>query len=203
MGLREIKKKRVRESILNSARELFFSRGFSDTTIKAIAEKAEVAVGTVYNYFESKSGIILAITEEDTSAALEGEYSIPDPASPRETVSAYLDTFMENLSRYPKPLLAELMHKTFSSGGGSLRKGLIEQDLTLVGSLEKLLQRLKDSECIDSNTDIEHAALVIYGTVITSILWYAADPDREPAEMTKSLHKMLNVVFRGLGKKPR
>ncbi|MBD3277473.1 MAG: TetR family transcriptional regulator [Candidatus Aegiribacteria sp.] len=200
MGLREIKKKRARDSILNSARELFFSRGFSGTTIEAIAEKAEVAVGTVYNYFESKSGIILAITEEDTSAALEGEYSIPDSASPREAVSAYLDTFMENLSLYPKRLLAELIRETCSSSGGSLRKGLIEQDFTLIGSLERLLNRLKDSGGIKPDTDIQNAALVIYGTVITSILWYATDPERKPAEMTDSLQSMLRVVFNGLSK---
>lgn len=200
MGLREKKKQRARESILNSARELFFSRGFAGTTIEAIAEKAEVAVGTVYNYFESKSGIILAITEEDTSAALEGDFPIPDPSSPLKAVSAFLDSFMENLSLYPKPLLAELIRETCGTSGGSLRKGLIEQDFTLIGSLERLLKRLMDSGSIKRGTDIQHAALLIYGTVITSILWYAADPERKPAEMTGSLHRMLEVVFRGLSK---
>jgi AcrR family transcriptional regulator len=53
-----------RREILEAALELFRDRGFEAATVQAIAERADVAAGTVYLYFSSKDAILLAIAEE-------------------------------------------------------------------------------------------------------------------------------------------
>ena len=115
MGLREIKKERARKAILEAARKMFFNSGFDGTTIEEIADKAEVAVGTVYNYFDSKSALILAITADDTSTVLDENFQIPESFTGFESVKLYISTFMGNLSIYPKRLLRELMREGWGS----------------------------------------------------------------------------------------
>jgi len=197
MGLRQIKKDRTRRAILESARAMFFSHGYDCTTIEAIADKAEVAVGTVYNYFESKSAIILAITAEDTSDALDVEFRIPDKCTGFEGVKQYVYTFMQSLSLYPKKLIRELMREAWNTDN-SLSSGLIRQDLTLIGGLSRILTELRNSNRIKSDTDIEHSAMVIYGAVSTALMWYAADENLSSEQMLKSLDNMLAVIFAGL-----
>ncbi len=63
----------TREAILASARSLFAERGFAATTIEAIAERAEVAVPTVYFVFRSKRGILSTLLDLLKEQAALGE----------------------------------------------------------------------------------------------------------------------------------
>lgn len=53
----------TRRLIVDAARELFLEQGYSATTIEAIAEKAGVAVSTVYAAYKNKRTILRAIRE--------------------------------------------------------------------------------------------------------------------------------------------
>ncbi|WP_369601119.1 TetR/AcrR family transcriptional regulator [Hahella sp. SMD15-11] len=49
------RKERIRQSILDAARTLISEKGFRETSIADIAEKAGIATGSVYRYFTSKA----------------------------------------------------------------------------------------------------------------------------------------------------
>lgn len=55
---RERKKEATKTNILRTAIELFEKQGFAATTMNQIAEEADVAMGTLYNYFASKEAFI-------------------------------------------------------------------------------------------------------------------------------------------------
>ncbi len=55
---RERKKEATKTTILKVAIDLINERGFADTTMQLIAEKADVALRTLYNYFPSKESIV-------------------------------------------------------------------------------------------------------------------------------------------------
>ena len=72
-GLRERKKEQTRRHIAESARELFSERGFEHVTIAAVAEAADVAVQTVFNYFPTKEDLVywrLSSFEEELLTAV-------------------------------------------------------------------------------------------------------------------------------------
>ena len=54
-------KEQRKRLILDAARELFFTRGYRDTTIERITERAGVSTGTFYLYFKSKPEIYMAL----------------------------------------------------------------------------------------------------------------------------------------------
>jgi AcrR family transcriptional regulator len=72
--------------IVTAAKELFLERGYSHATIEAIAERAGVAVSTVYAIFGSKRGILRAIRAawHERSHIRQVTYGDPGNASAQE-----------------------------------------------------------------------------------------------------------------------
>lgn len=50
-----------KESILAAALACFVERGFHGTAIPQIAERADIAAGTIYHYFDSKEALVNAL----------------------------------------------------------------------------------------------------------------------------------------------
>src|SRR5918911_882434 len=50
-----------RAQILDAATKVFAQRGFHRTTIRDVARAAGIADGTIYNYFENKTALLLGI----------------------------------------------------------------------------------------------------------------------------------------------
>src|SRR5687767_10807352 len=63
-------KEAIRTDIVDAALTLFQTKGFEATTTKAIARKAGIAEGTVFNYFKSKEDIALYFFELEVDHAM-------------------------------------------------------------------------------------------------------------------------------------
>ena len=58
---RQEKKVQSRRKILDAAREVFFRDGFMAANLDEVAQKAGVAKGTLYRYFDSKAELYVAV----------------------------------------------------------------------------------------------------------------------------------------------
>lgn len=75
-GLRDRKKARRRDEIISAAKDLFARRGIDATTMADIAAAAGVSPPTVFNYFGSKDGILIAMITEGTTEARESDRAL-------------------------------------------------------------------------------------------------------------------------------
>ena len=55
----------TRRKIIDGAGKLFFGEGYDGTRLEQLAESLGIAKRTIYNHFESKEDLLLAVLEED------------------------------------------------------------------------------------------------------------------------------------------
>jgi AcrR family transcriptional regulator len=64
LGIRQTQKQATRERVLAAARDLFQEIGYEETTIRKVAERAEVSVGSVFTTFSGKAEILSQVMED-------------------------------------------------------------------------------------------------------------------------------------------
>ena len=69
-GRNERRKARTRSALLASGQHLFGEQGFDATTIAEIADEADVAIGSFYNYFATKDELLAALLQETLAEQL-------------------------------------------------------------------------------------------------------------------------------------
>ncbi|MEZ5505942.1 MAG: TetR/AcrR family transcriptional regulator [Gammaproteobacteria bacterium] len=62
----ESRKAQVHENILKAAKALVSENGFRTLSVQAVAERAGIATGTLYRYFDSKTALCVALFERAT-----------------------------------------------------------------------------------------------------------------------------------------
>jgi AcrR family transcriptional regulator len=69
--LRELKRSRTRQALVDAASELFAEHGFEATTIADIAARAEVGTRTFFSYFPTKEDVLFPESDARVRVALE------------------------------------------------------------------------------------------------------------------------------------
>ena len=80
-----------KNQILDAAAVVFAAKGFHPTTTKDIARQAEIAEGTIYNYFDNKTAVLLGIFERMKASVME---QAAPPTTDVHDVRAFLRTFL-------------------------------------------------------------------------------------------------------------
>jgi AcrR family transcriptional regulator len=93
---------RTVDSLVRAAEEIFNERPMNDVTVEEIAERARVAVGSIYNHFGSKAGLHAAVVQR----ALEVDRAYMDRAytadrSGIEQLYAASDEYLEFYLAHP------------------------------------------------------------------------------------------------------
>lgn len=96
----------TRRQLVQATLEVAAEEGLDALTMQAVAQRADVAVRTVYNYFDSRDALIAAAMERLTTGTREAveRIEVPDGA-PRQRlrafVSAYLSSYEEQWATLP------------------------------------------------------------------------------------------------------
>lgn len=96
--------KRVQD-ILDAAAQLFADEGFENTRMEAIAERAGVSIGTVYQFFEKKQDVFLALAHQCLAEVRVLAGRLTQDAALRlawpELIDASVDTFVSMARLHP------------------------------------------------------------------------------------------------------
>ena len=99
LGLRERKKQRTRQSIVDEATRLFVAQGYQQTTLAQIAEAADVSTSTFFNYFATKVDIVFCLLDaaiESAQARIIGRRE-DEPAT--EAIAAWLTEVLPSVEQ--------------------------------------------------------------------------------------------------------
>jgi AcrR family transcriptional regulator len=114
---RERKKEETRHRIFHVAIDLFREKGFEQTTVDDITEKADVAKGTFFNYFHHKEAVFAYLSEERLAVIEEKMGALL--AEDRSAIEKLLEVYMMAASNYEEDaelarfVLHELMRRAY------------------------------------------------------------------------------------------
>lgn len=86
MSLRDRKRARTRQALVDAATELFASKGYEATTIADIAAAAEIGTRTFFSYFSSKDELLFPEADLRVSVAVDAIGARRPGETPREVL---------------------------------------------------------------------------------------------------------------------
>jgi len=111
MGRRESKKEATKKKILEVSLQLFQKMGFGRTTMRDIARKCGIALGTTYNYFPTKEHIALYFFDQALDEVMERYRREEPPDAPlEEKIFLLLSIELEKVTPYEEFLNLIVTH---------------------------------------------------------------------------------------------
>ena len=202
IGLRERKKSNRRQEILVAARELFAQAGYAATTVDAIAERVGISGVTVYNYFGTKSGVLLALVMESEERLLE-EIGRRLDAAPDDTVEIVMDfsrTMRRNAGDHLdralwRQVFAASLVDVDSSFGNAYRA--LNQRLAAV--LGKRLERVRRAGALPADVDACMLGAAFFNVQIVTFARFVSDDSIEEATIETELRQLVLALTKARG----
>jgi AcrR family transcriptional regulator len=119
---REQDRARRKQAILLAARAVFAQSGFRRATVDQVAQRAEVAKGTIYLYFENKEAILAELVLcalSELGAKLAAASDGPSLLHPDEKLRAMADAYLAFALRSP-----DYFRLLTAFDGGDFQRGL-------------------------------------------------------------------------------
>lgn len=192
MGLRDRKKNEKIHAIRAAARHLFTTKGYEATTLREVAQLADVGFGTVFSYSKDKSGLLSMLIVDDLRY-------LPPPFSDTIGVADLLEQLTDaflviyrfwarspELSRIVLPQMEYPRANPFAT----IIKDRGEQTKSEVGAW---FARCQVQGRLRADVDVTQAAETVFA-IFTSCLrdWIGSDPlDLQVAR--ERLHRLLHL----------
>jgi AcrR family transcriptional regulator len=197
-GRREQRKLETRERIRAAAADLFTRHGYGAATMREIAQRAHVGLGTLFNYAGDKRDLVFLIFNEELNAVTDVALAAPRAGLP--PVDQLIAVFRVHYRWLAtKPALARILLQelTFYSSGKQaatflgIRKRLID-------GLEALVRAAQRDRRIRSREDPALIARCIFFVYSASLRWWIAAPRPNPEKGVADLRRLLKLLFEGV-----
>lgn len=197
-SVRERKKVDKRERIRRASRELFAEIGYDAATLRQIAKRAGIGLGTLFDYVSNKRDLVFLICNEDFDAA----------ARDGLAAALYEETLCDQIVALFRPcnwffakdvglsrvLLRELV---FYSEGEHAAFYLGIRARVFKG-LERLVKTAQRTGEIGSTEDPELIARHIFFTASGAVRWWIAAPNPDPEAGVRELARLIAMQIQGL-----
>lgn len=199
-GLRERQKAIRHDRIVEAATRLFREQGYETVKMEAIAAAAEVAIGTIYNYYRNKGDLLVAIVSLEVEEVLrQGEEVIANPpASAEAAVDALVGGYVEHSLHYlSKEMWRQAMaisttqpESPFGETYGALDVALAQQTCALIGKLQQL-------GFIDGSAEAQGLGEVIFNNTNMNFIVFVKDERMTMTELRSHLRRQHRAVLAG------
>ncbi len=195
---RERKKQETRRRIYSAAFALFLEKGFDQTTVEEIADRADVAKGTVFNYFPQKTSFLAAIFEHWVNR-------ITDEMGPLEQWRGTTRSKFEELFDFLANLSAEnpeLFRKAFFEHLRAIPEadGCIKTHHPaheFVAMVRTILRQGKVAGEVRADLNLEHGASLVESAVFkTLVFWLMVGGSL--GDVRSEMSAKLDIIFEGI-----
>lgn len=195
-SLRERNKARKEFAIREAARRLFIEQGFQATTLREVADAADVGFGTVFAYASDKAGLLAMVFVEELKSlpALFGRKSAKEPLDELLAGLGKLYTFW---SKIPTLSLHVLQQMQFYSGNPHMDL-ILARRAQSQRELAEWVSRLQDEGRMSHIVTAEEAASTLFAIYTSAVReWSATTPADVPTGI-KKLRRLMKLPMAAL-----
>jgi TetR/AcrR family transcriptional regulator, cholesterol catabolism regulator len=196
VGRRERKKLQVERRLRSAALVLFREKGYEATTVEEIAERADVAKGTFFNYFPRKDALLEALLD-DLFRRLLGDLGPVETweGTARDQLLRLFLRIGEAVGQDPELSKVMVIENTRRYW---MRAEADPLELELRALLEVVLRRARDRGEIRPEADVALSARLVEAAHVTAVIEWLKSGARMSA-YGEELRGRLDIIFRGLG----
>ncbi len=166
----ERRQERTRRDVIDAAGELIAEAGVVGLTMRKLAERAGVAVATLYNQFGDRDGVLVAFVSSGLDQ-LELELDAQPDAGPIDTTRELFEALDENFAAEPevwRPIFASL-----KSGSGG--HGMGEVGDRVVAYIETDFAKAAADGRFEIDVDVASLARHVFNTRMNRLEKWATD----------------------------
>ncbi len=184
-----------RERIVDAALEVFAAGGYAGTSMGSIADRAGITRAVLYDHFESKEALYLALLEERNAAFLAHVAArITGAGGPRERMRETIDTVFAFAEE--EPASWRLLFGGDVSGEGEPARGRLQVHTELVGAVAALLAADAEAAGIDPAAR-EAMVEMLISALRGAVEWRTRNADTDRDDVVEAA---MELLWRGLGR---
>lgn len=197
-GLREKQKTHRHDRILAAATRLFREQGYEAVKMGAIAAAAEVSIGTIYNYYQNKGDLLVAIVSLEVGEVLKGgEGVIADPPGSAETaVDALIGVYIEHSLHYlTKEMWRQAMAISTVQPASPFGVTYSSLDVALARQTCALLEKLQALGILSGEADVQSLGEVIFNNTNMNFAVFVKAEEMEVEELLRLLRRHHRAIL--------
>jgi AcrR family transcriptional regulator len=198
LSRKERERLRHRREILAAAERVFTRKGYHSATIEEIAQEAEFAVGTIYNFFTGKEGLYECILHQRMSVFIDTLDTVLEGVdSPVVAIERLIDLRLAQLEEHWA--LFRMFFESLPQGRFGTRKALSESCTELHDHYTRRVRLLLEQGCgqgLFSAGDPLCLALAMDGAINEFIAYwlYRESEHPSPAQVRDLKHSVLRAL---------
>ncbi len=186
---RETKKQATRARILEVARLHFERHGFEPANIRAIAEEADVAAGTVLLHFTDKLGLLHAALHDDLEELIESCLAAPARVAWRGRLLSRLTAIAKPFYAYyaARPTLSKILLRESLLAEPPWRERFTEQLTRVLARVVAIVEEAKANDEIDRSIDARLFAAAFSSFYYFALIGWVQGAVSDPLSLFKKL----------------
>ena len=184
------------QRVLDAAARLFRERGYTGTTLRAIAAEVHLEAGSIYYHFKSKDDLIEAVLyramDEVIRNVREAVDAVPAAAPARARIAAAVRAHVSTIVTIGDYTLAT--RRVFGQVPEPMRARLMRQRDSYGRFWQDLLEAAQAEGALRLGADMHLARLFILGGLNWTVEWFK--PERQP--LSEVVEEFTRFVVDGL-----
>ena len=184
--------------IKSAARDLFNELGFDRATTRAIAARARVGLGTLFNYADDKRDLVFLIFNEELDRITDSAFASTEPSRPLgEQLASAFGVFYREFAANPTLSRILLRELTFYSHG-RLAGDFQRSKRRTIGCIRQLIAAAQREGRIHAGEDPATIALSIFFLYSGAVRYWIAAARPNPRKGIEELQRLLDMHLRGV-----
>ncbi|VCU70368.1 putative DNA-binding transcriptional regulator [Pigmentiphaga humi] len=203
LGLRERSKQDKLRRIKQAAREIFLEKGYDAATTREIAQRADVAIGTVFVYAEDKRDLLMMIVNADLDAVNDkGARVLQQDGALIDLLMAFFGLRYKYWARHPQ-ISRPAVQATSDFLAASVDRGEETQRFyarraNIYAMLGEVVRRKQERGEIGSDASPELIAALFVTIYLAEVRRWLSQAAPKPAGGLATLRALLELAIRGL-----